>query len=56
MLYRVLFTAVIAAIFTDGYIGITEATLINKGFLRLEDFLPDFWQYLLTLKILIFIY
>jgi hypothetical protein len=28
--------------------------LINKGFSRLDDFLPDVWQCLLTLEILIF--
>jgi len=31
-------------------------TLINKGFSRLGDFLPDLWQCLLTLEILIFVY
>ena len=31
MLYRVLFTADTAAIFTDGYIGITEATSLLFG-------------------------
>lgn len=31
-------------------------TLINKGFSRLEDFLPNIWRRLLTLRILIFIY
>ena len=30
--------------------------LINKGFTRLKDFLPDVWQCLLTLGILIFVY
>ena len=31
MLYRVLCTAVTAAIFTDGYIGITEVTSLLFG-------------------------
>jgi len=31
-------------------------TLINKGFSRLEDFVPVVWQCLLTLGILIFVY
>jgi hypothetical protein len=30
-----------------GEIGLFK-TLINKGFSRLEDFLPDLWQCLLT--------
>ena len=30
--------------------------LINKGFTRLKDFLPDVWQCPLTLEILVFVY
>ncbi|MCZ2338388.1 MAG: hypothetical protein LC127_09320 [Chitinophagales bacterium] len=39
----------------SGEIGVFK-TLINKGFPRLEDFLPDVWQRLLSLEILIFVY
>jgi hypothetical protein len=39
----------------SGEIGVFK-TLINKGFSRLKDFLPDVWQCLLTLGILIFVY
>jgi len=38
-----------------GEIGVFK-TLINKGFSRLEDFLPDVWQCLLTSEILVFVY
>ena len=31
-------------------------TLINKGFSRLKDFLPNVWQCLLTSQTLIFVY
>jgi hypothetical protein len=39
----------------SGEIGVFK-TLINKGFSRLEEFLPDVWQCLLTFEILIFVY
>lgn len=38
----------------SGEIGVFK-TLINKGFSRLKDFLPNVWQCLLILKILIFV-
>ncbi len=37
-----------------GEIGVFK-TLINKGFSRLKDFLPNVWQCLLTLETLIFV-
>jgi hypothetical protein len=39
----------------SGEIGVFKI-LINKGFSRLEEFLPDVWQCLLTFEILIFVY